>query len=310
MNLMGEYTNKIINEDCVSGLKKLPDNSVDGCITDPPYNYEFVGHKWDAAEVTRRLEKAKSSSNVLVKNIPYGSGLAGGVRNPGWYKKYQENLDNYQEWMEVWAIEAYRVLKPGAFIMVFNSSRTVAHVQVALEKAGFFARDIVVWRKNSGIPKGLNYAKKLEKDGLDGSEWVGWHSALRNEWEGIVVLQKPLINNYATTIQQFGVGLMKAETETNFLSNVIENFKREPKQDFNVHCTVKPVNLIEYLIELIIPLEKNRMVLDPFMGSGTTAVAAIRKGINFVGFEVVTDYCKIGEERIKHASDGVNLELV
>lgn len=80
--------NTILNGDCREELKKLPNNYVSACLTDPPYNYEFIGHKWDDNEIKRRMERVKDTK-TLVKNIPYGSGLAGGVRNELWYKKIE-----------------------------------------------------------------------------------------------------------------------------------------------------------------------------------------------------------------------------
>jgi site-specific DNA-methyltransferase (adenine-specific) len=293
------FINQIFNEDCIEGLKRIPDNSIDLCITDPPYNYEFIGHKWDANEVKRRMDKVAGNSSTLVKNVPYGSGLAGGKRDARWYERYRKNLADYHEWSRAWGHEVFRVLKPGAFICAFNSNRTVAHTQVALEEAGFFARDIIVWQKNSGIPKGLNYSKKLEKDGKDASQWYGGQSALRNEWEAIAVLQKPLIDNYSTTIELFGVGLFKAESADGFVSNIIRKAESEPKEDFNVHCTVKPVSLIKSLIELTLPIDSRRIVLDPFMGSGTTAVAALQLGVKYLGFEIVKEYIEVATQRIK-----------
>ena len=139
----------IINGDCIEEMKKINDNSIATCITDPPYNYEFIGHKWDIEEIKRRTEKAKQSESVLVKNIPYGSGLAGGVRNKRWYEKNRNNILEYQKWTEMWGKELFRILKPGGFIFVFNSTRTIAHVQIALENVGFYARDIIVWRRTS-----------------------------------------------------------------------------------------------------------------------------------------------------------------
>jgi site-specific DNA-methyltransferase (adenine-specific) len=293
--------NEIVCGDCIEGLKNFPTNSIDACITDPPYNYEFIGHKWNPEEIKRRTERVQNSK-TLVKHIPYGSGLAGGVRNDRWYKKNAENVIDYQNWCFDWGKEVYRALKPGAYILVFNSSRTIAHVQIALEKAGFYTRDILVWKKNSGIPKGLNFSKKLEVEGeKDFKKWEGWHSCLRNEWEGIVMLQKPLINNYFETVKQFGVGLLHAHDGNNigFQSNIIENIKRDSREDFNIHCTIKPQDLITKLIDLILPLEKSKIVLDPFMGSGTTALAAIKKGISFLGFEVNEEYCTIAKKRIE-----------
>ena len=292
--------NKIICGDAMVELKKLSDNSIDGCITDPPYNYEFIGHKWDAEEIKRRTERVKNS-NTLIKHIPYGSGLAGGVRNDRWYERKYENVIDYQNWCHEWGKEAFRVLKPGAYILVFNSSRTVAHVQVAMEKAGFYARDIIVWRKNSGIPKGLNFVKKLEKEGITDSEkWDGWHSCLRNEWEAIVMLQKPLTNNYLETVKKFGVGLLHTKNgDSGFQSNVLENIKRDSKEDFNIHCTIKPKELMIKLIDLTIPPGKDKIVLDPFMGSGTTAIAAVEKGISYLGFESNKEYCDIANKRLE-----------
>jgi len=292
--------NKIICGDAMLELKKLANDSIDCCITDPPYNYEFIGHKWDAEEIKRRTDRVKNS-NTLIKHIPYGSGLAGGVRNDRWYEKNYKNVIDYQNWCYEWGNEAFRVLKPGAYILVFNSSRTIAHVQVALEKAGFYARDIIVWRKNSGIPKGLNFVKKLEKEGIPNSEeWDGWHSCLRNEWEAIVMLQKPLKNNYLETVKEFGVGLLHTKNEDGgFQSNVLENIKRDQKEDFNIHCTIKPKELIRKLIDMTIPPGKDKIVLDPFMGSGTTAIAALEKGISYIGFEINKEYCEIANKRLE-----------
>lgn len=293
--------NQIICSDCISGLKSLPENSIDGCITDPPYNYEFIGHKWDNEEIKRRTERVKNSK-TLIKHIPYGSGLAGGVRNDRWYQKNADNVLDYQNWSHEWGKEVFRVLKPGAYILVFNSTRTIAHVQVALEKAGFYARDIIVWRKNSGIPKGLNFVKKLEKEGVsDSKNWEGWHSCLRNEWEAIVMLQKPLTNNYLETVKKYGVGLLhtKGDGIDGFQSNILEDIKRDKKESFNIHCTIKPTDLIKKLIDLTIPPSKDKVVLDPFMGSGTTAVAAIEKGISYLGFEINKEYCDIANKRVE-----------
>ncbi len=47
----------IYNDDCIKGLQNIDANFVDACITDPPYNYEFIGHKWDANEIKRRIDR-------------------------------------------------------------------------------------------------------------------------------------------------------------------------------------------------------------------------------------------------------------
>lgn len=282
-------------------MKLLSSNSISTCITDPPYNYEFVGKSWNEDEIKRRLNKAKdNNSSTLVKNLPYGSGLSGGVRNERWYKKNRDNIIEYQKWCESWAKELYRVLKNGSLCFVFNSSRTIAHVQIAFENVGFYTKDIIVYRRNSGIPKGLNVSKKLQKLGYDNYYiWDGWHSCLRNEWEAILIVQKPLLNNHIETLMKNNVGLLYTKTDEGFMSNVIENVQRDKKDDYNTHPTVKPIELIKKLIHISTPNVKGNIVIDPFMGSGTTAIASEELGINYIGFELSGEYCNIAEQRIK-----------
>jgi site-specific DNA-methyltransferase (adenine-specific) len=67
----------------------------------------------------------------------------------------------------------------------------------------------------------------------------------------------------------------------------------------NIHPTVKPTSLMEYLIKLVTP--PNGTVLDPFTGSGSTGKAAILQGFDFIGIEMTEEYLPIIEGRLKHA---------
>jgi site-specific DNA-methyltransferase (adenine-specific) len=291
--------NTIICGDCIQELKKLPQESISCVLTDPPYNYEFIGRKWDHDEIKRRMERIQDSS-TLVKNIPYGSGLAGGVRNERWYRKNRENVIQYIQWCESWSRELFRVCKAGAVLAVFSSTRTLAHVQVALEAAGFYARDVLVYRRHSGIPKGLNILKKLNKScESDAAIWEGWHTCLRNEWEAIVIVQKPLLQNYIKTIEATGLGPFKAiRPDGSFQSNILEGFSKDKSEIFDDHCTIKPIALIRYLLEMFLPHNANHFVLDPFAGTGTTVCAAIELGHKAIGIEIEERYCAIALDRI------------
>ena len=75
----------------------------------------------------------------------------------------------------------------------------------------------------------------------------------------------------------------------------MERFKTEPKSNF--HPTVKPTDLMAYLIRLITP--KGGLVLDPFMGSGSTGKAAVREGMDFIGIEREDEYMEIAKSRIE-----------
>lgn len=298
---MERFCNQILQGDCAQVMRDLPDEVISCCITDPPYNYEFVGHKWDDKEIGRRIARVRAvESKTLVKNIPYGSGLAGGVRNKNWYERNRANIIDYENWCANWGRELFRVCMPGATVLVFNSTRTIAHVQVALERSGFYARDIIVYRRSSGIPKGVNIKEQMKKRrDPDAEFWDGWHSCLRGEWEAICVVQKPLTNNYVETAIKYGTGLFYTKMENGgFQSNIIENIPRENYESLKVHCTVKPLSLIKKLIAIFAPRGGNSLILDPFAGSGTTLVAAKEAGLRFVGIEVEPRYIEIARSRL------------
>jgi len=80
--------------------------------------------------------------------------------------------------------------------------------------------------------------------------------------------------------------------------NLEERYKMTSK---NNHPTVKPVKLMQYLVRLV--TKKGGLVLDPFFGSGTTGIACIKEGMNYIGIEREADYIKIANARIKAVED-------
>ena len=81
-------------------------------------------------------------------------------------------------------------------------------------------------------------------------------------------------------------------------SNISGNPDRQTDPKANHHPTVKPTDLMRYLINLITP--PNGTILDPFMGSGSTGKAAVRCGVNFIGIEKEQEYMNIASARIEH----------
>ena len=73
-------------------------------------------------------------------------------------------------------------------------------------------------------------------------------------------------------------------------------YKVRPVGRKNIHPTVKPIKLMEYLIKMVTPV--GGTTLDPFMGSGTTGIAAQTNGFNFIGIEMSEEYMDIAQQRI------------
>lgn len=82
-------------------------------------------------------------------------------------------------------------------------------------------------------------------------------------------------------------------------------FKNRTIERKNIHPTVKPVDLMRYLIKLVTP--KNGIVMDPFMGSGSTGIGALIEGFNFVGMEMDPGYFEIAKQRIDHSDQYMEL---
>ena len=83
---------------------------------------------------------------------------------------------------------------------------------------------------------------------------------------------------------------------------------KKEKGSYNTHKTVKPLAICEYLIGLC-AFAKDAVVLDPFAGSGTTAVAAKLLGKRYIGIDSNKEYVRIAEKRLKEAEEGQEVSL-
>lgn len=93
-------------------------------------------------------------------------------------------------------------------------------------------------------------------------------------------------------------GLEEFEDVNGIRSNAPrKNEETKNKLSKNNHPTVKPIKLMEYLVKLVTP--KGGVCLDPFLGSGTTAIACVKNGFNYIGIEREEEYVKIAEARLK-----------
>jgi len=119
----------LINGDSFIELDNFPENYFTGCVTDPPYGLSFMGKNWDTFTDNQAL----------------------------------------QEWTKQWATELFRVLKPGAFALVFGGTRTFHRITSGLEDAGFEIKDCISWLQGQGFPKSYDISKGIESKLSSGS---------------------------------------------------------------------------------------------------------------------------------------------
>lgn len=281
--------------DCFEKLKQIPDNSIDMCLTDPPYFLDTLGDEWDTDNIEKRLPTDKNGKKPAIGSLPKGMKFdpQQGVR--------------FQEFMAKVSVEIFRVLKPGGFFISFSQARLYHRMTIAVEDAGFEIRDMIGWTYK-GQAKAfsqdhiIDLQKNLtaeEKEKLK-KELSGWKTPqLKPCIEPMCLAQKPTEGKFIDNWQKYGVGLMNtnATFEGEFPGNIIPVSKpsKKEKGDFNDHVSVKPVKLCSHLIDLFCP--KGGTVLDPFLGSGTTLVAAEAVGRNSIGFEISSKYFDIIQKR-------------
>ena len=104
----------------------------------------------DCLEVLKNIED--NSVDLILTDPPYELNFM----NKGW-----DNTGIAFN-VEVWK-EAYRVLKPGSYLMAFSGSRTYHRMAVAIEDAGFEIKDMIEWVYGSGFPKALDISKAIDK---------------------------------------------------------------------------------------------------------------------------------------------------
>ena len=147
-------TNKIYQGDCITEMKKLPENSIDAIITDPPYGLEFMGKEWD---------KFKQGKNVAGGTTGIGTPFGRSKPLNSAYQYGIKEKNQLQQFCYSWAKECLRVLKPGGFLLSFGGTRTYHRMVCGIEDAGFEIRDMIEWFYGSGFPKSLNIGKQVDK---------------------------------------------------------------------------------------------------------------------------------------------------
>jgi len=296
-----EYINKITLGDCLEHLPNLQENSIDLFLSDIPYGISL--DDWDVLH--------SNTNSALLGKSPAQEGKSGFKRRGkpinGWSQTDRNIGLEYQEWCKDWATKVYPKMKNGSFLFVFGARRTIHRVINAFEDSGFLLKDILAWKKPSAHHRAQRVSIVLERRGLvkEAEKWEGWRLGnLAPIWEPIAWFMKPYtiggtitdnILENETGAMNVGDCQLNGSSPTNMLEFGFG------KNENRIHEAQKPLALIEYLLKLT--TRENQLVLDPFMGSGTTAIATKNLNRKFIGFEVNMDYYFKSIERLKSISN-------
>jgi site-specific DNA-methyltransferase (adenine-specific) len=291
---MNEYLDQITLGDCFEHIPRLPDESIHCFLSDIPYG--ISAETWDVLHANTNSALLGQSPAQLGKTAFRRRGKP--IR--GWSAADRNIPREYQAWCERWATAIYPKLKEGASLFVFSARRTLHRALVAIEDAGFLLKDILVWEKPNAHHRAQKLSSILEKRGerSQAERWRGWRLGnLAPTWEPIAWFFKPYQHTITDAVLQNEVGALNiAESliEGKSPSNILRFWFAPSEQ--RVHEMQKPVALLEFLIRLT--TREGQIVLDPFMGSGSTAVACKNLRRHFIGFEIDPHCVVLARERL------------
>jgi site-specific DNA-methyltransferase (adenine-specific) len=237
------------------------------------------------------------------------------------YSKSQvkELFDYYKEVSEL----VYKKLKPGGYFLSFSAPRLYHSIAMAKEIAGFEIRDIINWVYTQSIPKGMSVNHIIDRMDLPETqkeelkkEYSGFKTPqIKSCHEPICVAMKPINVTFIQNELNFKTGLLDFNQKIGINSDkvpanilVTEDFNEIYTKNFlvgkpskeekgeNSHITVKPIKLLEHLIKLF--SKEGSLVVDPFMGSGSTILACKSTNRNYIGMEIEKDYWNTANSRL------------
>ncbi len=186
--------------------------------------------------------------------------------------------DEYDKFCNDWLVECMRVLKPNGSIFVIGAFQNYPRIVYLMQNMGYWVINDIIWSKPNPTPnfKGSRFTNS--------SESIIWCSKSKNSKYKFNYQTMKSLNN--------GVQ-MKSVWEIPLCTG---NERLKDADGNKVHNTQKPEKLLYNII--IAASNHNDIILDPFMGSGTTGAVAKRTGRRFIGIERDATYIKFAEERI------------
>ena len=259
------HLNQIIEHDSRT-MPELPDNCVALMVTSPPY---FAG---------KQYEEALGEGHIPANYVEFLSMLR-----------------------DVFA-ECARVLEPGGRVAVnvanlgrkpYRSLSTDV-INILQDDLGLLLRGEVIWQKGEGASGSCAW----------GSFQSAANPVLRDLTERVIIASKGRLDRAVPRAKRETRGLPHTDTisKEEFMEATLDVWRIPPESAKRVgHPAPFPVELPRRLIELY--TYEDDVVLDPFMGSGSTAVAAVRTGRHFVGFDTDPEYATLARERIAREQD-------
>jgi len=290
----------MVHADCFEWMGRIPENSIHGIVTDPPYGvkeYEFD-----------QLEK-RANGNGGIWRIP--PSFDGSIRQPlpRFTALNQKERGQLSRFFAEWARVAVHALRPGGHVFIACNSFLCQMVYESLVEGGLEFRGQLI--RVVRTLRGGDRPKNAEE------EFPGVCSMPRGTYEPWGILRKPMPARMKVSdcLREFETGGLRRLPEGLPFPDLIE-VGRTPQEerDLAQHPSLKPQALLRELVHAVLPLGEGT-ILDPFMGSGSTIAAAEALGLCSIGVEKNVEYYGLAGTsvaklaRVTVRRDQINLPL-
>jgi len=253
--------NVLINKDCLSHLKKLPDNIFDHCITDPPYNISNYENKKEIGWY--------KSNETWKKNKKFNK------INEEWDVF---NDDEYFEFCKDFIKEICRVTKDNGNIIIFGTYHNIYKLGFIIDSLKLRIINSIIWYKRNAFP---NITQRMLCESTEQMIWfVNNNRKKAKNWIFNYKDMKMLTENKKQMRNMWDIPMTSVK-----------------EKKYGKHPSQKPLELLDRLI--IGCTKKKDIILDPFSGSGTTAVSAKKNGRFFYAVEKNKEYFKLSKKRLR-----------
>jgi len=265
----------ILQADCLEWLSRIPEESIHGIVTDPPYGVKEY-------EIDQ-LEKRADGKGGIWRLPP---SFDGHQRSPlprftALNEKERQVLRRFfREWAEL----ALRALRPGGHILLASNSHLSQMVFSVIAEGGLEFRGEII--RLVRTLRGGDRPKNAEE------EFSGVSSLPRGCYEPWGVFRKPIPANMRVSdcLREYQTGGLRRKPDGKPFEDVIPS-ERTPKNERDIanHPSLKPQSFLRQLVYSVLPLGKG-IIVDPFMGSGSTVAAAEAVGVSCIGVEKLDEY--------------------
>ncbi|HWT11133.1 MAG TPA: site-specific DNA-methyltransferase [Allosphingosinicella sp.] len=241
----------IIEDDCVAAMGRLPDGCVDMVFADPPYNLQLGGD----------LFRPEGGRVDAVDDA---------------WDKFAD-FAQYDRFTRAWLAEARRILKPDGTLWVIGSYHNIFRVGAALQDAGYWILNDIIWRKSNPMPN------------FRGTRFTNAH-------ETLIWASRSEDSRYTFNYRAMKALNDELQMRSDWVLPICAGGERVKTDGVKAHPTQKPEALL-YRV-LLACTEPGDVVLDPFFGTGTTGAVARRLGRRWIGIEREQRYIAVARERI------------